>query len=129
MQAAAAEETDHLAWCEERLSELGSRKSYLNPIWYAGSFAIGAVAGVAGDRWNLGFVAETENQVVAHLDSHLAALPEGDLRSREVVQQMRSDEARHADMAVNAGAAALPQPVKSLMRVASGVMTRTAYWI
>lgn len=129
MQSAAAEEVDHLAWCEQRLEELGSRKSVLNPLWYAGSFAIGAAAGVAGDKWNLGFVAETERQVVEHLESHLAVLPEQDHRSREVVEQMKQDESEHAEMAVDAGAAMLPAPVKSLMKLASRVMTRTAYWL
>ena len=129
MQSAADEEVDHLAWCEQRLEELGSRKSILNPVWYAGSFAIGAAAGIAGDKWNLGFVAETERQVVEHLESHLTVLPEQDRRSREVVEQMKQDEAEHARMAVGAGAAALPAPVKSLMKLASRVMTRTAYWL
>lgn len=129
MQSAAAEEVDHLAWCEQRLEELGSRKSVLNPLWYAGSFAIGATAGIAGDKWNLGFVAETERQVVEHLESHLAVLPEQDHRSREVVEQMKHDESEHAKMAVDAGAAMLPAPVKSLMKLASRVMTRTAYWL
>lgn len=129
MQSAAYEEIDHLAWCEQRLEELGSRKSVLNPIWYAGSFAIGAAAGIAGDKWNLGLVAETERQVVEHLESHLAVLPEQDHRSREVVEQMKQDESEHAKMAVDAGAAMLPAPVKSLMKLASRVMTRTAYWL
>ena len=129
MQTAAAEEVDHLAWCEQRLDELSSKKSLLNPLWYTGSFAIGSIAGLAGDKWNLGFVAETERQVVAHLESHLAALPEADLRSKEVVSKMRQDEAAHAEMAVAAGAAALPRPVKSLMKAVSSVMTRTAYWL
>ena len=129
MQSAANQEIDHLAWCEQRLDELGSRKSFLNPLWYAGSFAIGAAAGLAGDKWNLGFVAETEKQVVEHLESHLTVLPENDQRSRELVQQMQHDESAHAEMAVDAGAAALPPPIKSLMRFASRIMTRTAYWL
>ncbi len=129
MEQAAAEEVDHLAWCEQRLEELGDRKSLLNPLWYGGSFVIGSLAGYAGDRWNLGFVAETERQVVNHLDSHLVALPEKDERSREVVAQMRDDEAEHAKMAVGAGAASLPTPVKKLMQGVSSIMTRTAYWI
>ncbi len=129
MQSAAAEEIDHLAWCEQRLEELGSRKSLLNPLWYAGAFAIGVTAGIAGDRWNLGFVRETENQVVDHLENHLAALPQADERSRQVVAQMKTDEAEHAAMAAEAGAAPLPGPVSGLMRLASRVMTRTAYWI
>ena len=129
MATAAAEEIDHLAWCEQRLEELDSRKSLLNPVWYAGSFAIGAIAGLAGDRWNLGFVEETEKQVVEHLENHLAELPEEDVRSREVVAKMQADEARHAQMARNAGASALPEPVRGLMRRVSRVMTRTAFWI
>ena len=129
MQSAADEEVDHLAWCEQRLEELGSRKSVLNPLWYAGSFAIGTVAGLAGDKWNLGFVAETENQVVDHLESHLTVLPENDQRSRELVEQMKKDESAHAKMATDAGAADLPLPVKSLMKFASRIMTRTAYWL
>ena len=129
MQQAAAEETDHLAWCAKRLDELGSRQSYLNPLWYAGSFAIGTAAGITGDKWNLGFVAETERQVVKHLESHLSTLPEADLRSREIVSQMRQDEADHAQMAVDAGAKELPRPIQKIMQFASGIMTRTAYWI
>jgi len=129
MQQAAAEETDHLAWCEQRLEELNDRKSVLNPIWYSGSFVIGSLAGLAGDKWNLGFVAETERQVVAHLEDHLTALPESDQRSREVVSQMRDDEAAHAEMAVSAGAASLPSPLQGAMRMVSRIMTRTAYWL
>jgi len=129
MQQAAAEETDHLAWCEQRLEELNDRKSVLNPIWYSGSFVIGSLAGLAGDKWNLGFVAETERQVVAHLEDHLTALPEADQRSREVVSQMRDDEAAHAEMAVSAGAASLPSPLQGAMRMVSRIMTRTAYWL
>ena len=129
MQQAATEETDHLAWCEQRLNELGSRKSVLNPLWYGASFAVGAISGVAGDKWNLGFVAETEKQVVAHLDDHLGRLPDRDLRSRQIISQMRSDEAGHAEQAVNAGAAELPPVIKGLMTLASRIMTRTAYWI
>ena len=129
MKQASEEEIDHLAWCEQRLEELGGRKSFLNPFWYAGSFAIGTAAGLAGDKWNLGFVAETEKQVVQHLDGHLGKLPKSDLRSREVVAQMKEDEAKHAEEAIDAGAAELPLPVKSLMKIASGVMTRAAYWI
>jgi ubiquinone biosynthesis monooxygenase Coq7 len=129
MQKAAQEEIDHLAWCEQRIEELGGRKSLLNPIWYAGSFAIGTAAGIAGDRWNLGFVAETEKLVVSHLDGHLGKLPENDLRSREVVEQMKTDEGRHAEQAIEAGAADLPPPVKRLMQCASKIMTNTAYWV
>jgi ubiquinone biosynthesis monooxygenase Coq7 len=129
LERAAQEENDHLVWCEQRIEELGSRKSLLNPLWYAGSFAIGAAAGAAGDRWNLGFLAETERQVVQHLDRHLQRLPFQDTRSRAVVTQMKEDEARHADTAVNAGGAELPAPVKALMRLTSRVMTRTAFWL
>ena len=129
MRQAAQEEVDHLAWCEQRIEELGGRKSLLNPLWYAGSFAIGTLAGIAGDRWNLGFVAETERQVVDHLEGHLGKLPEDDRRSREVVAQMKTDEQHHGEQAVAAGAAELPPPIKRLMKCASGVMTRTAYWV
>ncbi len=129
MKLAAAEETDHLAWCEQRLEELNSRRSLLNPLWYGGAFAIGAIAGLAGDKWNLGFVAETEHQVVDHLESHMTALPEQDTRSREVVAQMKLDEATHAAMAIDAGAEKLPAPVKGLMKISAGVMTRIAYWV
>jgi ubiquinone biosynthesis monooxygenase Coq7 len=127
LEAAAQEETEHLAWTERRIEELGGRKSLLNPLWYAGSFAIGAAAGLLGDRWNLGFLAETERQVVAHLESHLDGLPAADDRSREIVAQMREDETRHAGTAVAHGGAELPAPVKTAMRLASRVMTRTAY--
>jgi ubiquinone biosynthesis monooxygenase Coq7 len=129
MQQAAAEENDHLAWCAERLQELDSHVSYLNPLWYIGSFAIGVCAGLAGDKWSLGFVAETERQVVQHLDRHQEKLPAQDHKSRHILQQMRIDEAHHASMATTAGAAALPFPIKILMRVFSSVMTRTAYWV
>jgi len=127
--AAAAEETDHLAWCAERLDELGSRPSLLNPVWYAGSYAIGMLAGLRGDGWNLGFVVETERQVEAHLAEHLQTLPEADLRSRAILQQMKADEARHADNAEQAGAGVLPQPVPSLMAAASKLMKTVAYRI
>ncbi len=123
------EEMDHLAWCETRLQELGSHTSYLNPIWYAGSFAIGLVAGLAGDRWSLGFVAETEKQVENHLESHLEKLPLEDLRSRAIVDQMRIDEIEHGQAAISAGGAVLPEPVKKLMQAISKVMTTTAYKI
>ena len=129
MEQAAQEENDHLAWTAGRISELGGHTSWLNPLWYAGSFSIGALAGIAGDKWSLGFVAETEHQVVRHLDEHLAQLPQEDHRSRAILEQMRIDEAQHATAAIEAGAAALPAPVKGLMRLTSGVMTRTAYWI
>ncbi len=126
---AAREESDHLAWCETRLRELGSRTSLLNPLWYAGSFAIGALAAAFGDRASLGFVAETERQVEGHLDEHLGRLPAGDERSRAIVSVMRADEARHGSSARSAGAVRLPGPVKALMRRTAQVMTRTAYWI
>jgi 3-demethoxyubiquinol 3-hydroxylase len=129
LEEAAREETDHLAWCETRLAELGSRPSLLNPLWYAGSFAIGLIAGSLGDRASLGFVAETERQVEGHLDSHLSSLPAGDARSRAIVAAMRSDEVAHGERALAAGAAVLPEPVRRLMRYASGVMTGTAYWV
>jgi ubiquinone biosynthesis monooxygenase Coq7 len=129
MERAAEEENDHLVWCERRINELGSHKSYLNPFWYAGSFAIGALAGAAGDKWSLGFVAETERQVVRHLDEHLSRLPEHDQRSRAVLEQMKEDEGHHATVALEAGGAELPEPVKKLMSLTSRVMTRTAYWV
>lgn len=125
--AAAAEETDHLAWCADRLDELGSRPSLLNPVWYAGSYAIGVLAGLRGDGWNLGFVVETERQVEAHLAEHLERLPEGDLRSRAILRQMKADEARHAEHAEHAGARILPQPVPTLMAAASKLMKAVAY--
>ncbi|HEX9625645.1 MAG TPA: 2-polyprenyl-3-methyl-6-methoxy-1,4-benzoquinone monooxygenase [Acidiferrobacterales bacterium] len=129
MTEAAQEENDHLAWTEARVRELGGHLSYLNPAWYLGSFLIGAAAGAAGDRWSLGFVAETEHQVVAHLGKHLARLPAQDAKGRAILEQMRRDEARHATVALEAGAASLPEPVKRLMALTSKVMTRTAYWI
>ena len=127
MQRAATEELDHLAWCEQRLSELDSRPSRLSPLWYAGSFAIGAASGVLGDRWSLGFIAETENQVCEHLSAHLDRLPERDARSRAIVERMREEEKAHGEDAVNAGAADLPLPIKRLMRLTAKVMTTTAY--
>ena len=126
LQRAAAEETDHLAWCEQRLNELGGRKSLLNPFWYGGAFTMGLVAGALGDKWNLGFLAETERQVEAHLDGHLQQLPETDARSRAVVEQMKSDESQHAQTAVSHGAATLPMPVQRAMRLAADVMRATA---
>ncbi len=126
---AAAEERQHLQWCELRLSELREQPSRLSPLWYAGSFAIGAVAGIAGDRWNLGFVEETERQVVEHLDQHLGELPKDDARSRAIVTAMKADEARHGDEAAAAGARALPPPLKRLMAAVSGVMKFWAYRI
>jgi ubiquinone biosynthesis monooxygenase Coq7 len=123
------EEMDHLAWCETRLHELGSHTSYLNPLWYAGSFAIGLAAGLAGDKWSLGFVAETEKQVENHLESHLETLPKEDLRSRAIVDQMRLDEITHGQAAKNAGGAHLPEPLQKIMQAMSKVMTTTAYKI
>lgn len=126
---AAHEETDHLAWTRQRLDELGARPSMLNPLWYAGAFSLGLIAGRLGDPLSLGFVAETERQVEAHLDSHLDRLPPADSASKAVVEQMKRDEARHAAQAVNAGAAELPAAAKALMRVASRVMTTVAHRI
>lgn len=125
--AAAAEETDHLAWCGQRLNQLASRPSLLNPLWYAGSYAIGLAAGLRGDGWNLGFVVATERQVEAHLDEHLQSLPPTDARSRAIVAVMKDDEVRHAENACAAGARTLPAPVRAAMRVASGVMKAVAY--
>jgi ubiquinone biosynthesis monooxygenase Coq7 len=123
------EEMDHLAWCETRLQELGSHTSYLNPIWYAGSFAIGLAAGLAGDKWSLGFVAETEKQVENHLEDHLEKLPMEDQRSRAIVDQMRMDEIEHGQAAISAGGAVLPESIKKFMQAISKVMTMTAYKI
>lgn len=129
LQAAAGEERDHLAWCRGRLAELGARPSVLDPIWYAGSFALGLASGLAGDRWSMGFLAETEAQVERHLDGHLAKLPADDARSRAIVLQMREDEARHGSLGRALGAAELPPPVKAAMGIASKVMTGTAYYV
>lgn len=129
MQRAADEEFDHLAWCEQRVNELGENVSKLSPFWYAGAFAIGAASGVLGDRWSLGFIAETERQVCAHLDSHLDSLPPGDARSRAIVERMRDEEEEHGNSAVTAGAAELPAPVKRLMQMTAKIMTNTAYWV
>ena len=125
---AAREENDHLAWTEQRLRELGGRTSLLNPLWYAGAFGLGLLAGRAGDQVSLGFVVETERQVSAHLDGHLQSLPAADLASRAIVAQMRDDESRHADEAAKAGAAELPWPVRGLMRLTAKVMTTTAHY-
>jgi ubiquinone biosynthesis monooxygenase Coq7 len=129
MAKSSDEETDHLAWCEQRLKELDGSVSKLDPLWYAGSFAIGALAGLAGDAPSLGFVGETERQVVQHLDGHLKRLPEQDQRSRVILEQMRDDEARHGAAAERAGGAPMPAVVCACMRLASKVMTSTAYWI
>lgn len=125
--AAAREEEDHLAWCGERLRELDSRPSLLNPLWYGVSFALGAATGLMGDRISLGFVAATEDQVCRHLEQHMSDLPADDARSRAIVSQMRDDEARHGTAALEAGGTAFPQPVKDAMTLVSGVMTATAY--
>lgn len=129
LEQAAREETEHLAWTENRINELGGRKSVLNPLWYAGSFAIGAAAGALGDRWNFGFLAETERQVVHHLDGHLTRLPAGDEKSRAILAAMKTDEARHATGALKHGGIRLPLPARLVMRAASRVMTGTAFWI
>lgn len=129
MEHAAAEENDHLVWCEDRLKELGAETSKLNPIFHAGSFAIGALAGMVSDKVSLGFVAETEHQVVKHLDQHLQRLPENDEKSRQILEQMKQDEAEHGEAAIHAGGVELPLPIKKLMQQTSKIMTRTAYWI
>lgn len=129
LRHAADEETEHLAWTERRIRELGGRKSLLNPFWYGGSLAIGVLAGRLGDAWNLGFLAETERQVGIHLVGHLKRLPQADRKSWAVLEQMKTDEIEHARTAVRLGARELPVPVKLAMKLASGVMTRTAYWV
>lgn len=129
MQEASAEENDHLAWCASRVEALGGRTSVLNPLFYIGSFGIGALAGVMGDKWSLGFLAETERQVVRHLDGHLNRLPAEDGASRAIAEQMRTDEGKHATTAVEHGAAELPEPVKRFMGLSSKVMTTTTYWV
>lgn len=129
MQRAAQEENDHLNWCEQRIHELGTHTSYLNPLWYAGSVAIGATAGLAGDKWSLGFVAETERQVVRHLESHLEQIADNDHKSRAILEQMKKDEGHHATVAVEAGAANLPSAVKKFMSLTSKIMTSTVYRI
>lgn len=129
MERAAQEENDHLAWCESRLKALDNRKSLLNPFWYAGSFLIGAAAGLAGDKWSLGFVAETEHQVEDHLDSHLKRLPSQDSKSRAVLEQMKTDEIHHATVALAAGGAQLPGPIKLAMKLTSKLMTQSVYYL
>ena len=128
MMQAAAEEVDHLAWCEQRLRELDSQPSHLNALWYSGSFMLGALAGLAGDRWSLGFVAETERQVTAHLQQHLRHLPALDSRTRAVLTQMQDDEARHAEEAQSAGAAVLPVLIQKAMKSVSTLLTRSSYY-
>ena len=127
MQKAADEEIDHLSWCKDRLDELDSKPSRLDPFWYAGSFVIGAIAGLAGDAWSLGFLKETENQVEAHLEGHIEKLPPEDMRSRAILNQMKIDEAKHAQMAEDSGARELPGPVRGLMRLTAGAMKAVAY--
>ena len=129
LRQASREETEHLAWCDMRIKELGGRKSLLNPVFYGSSLALGALAGALGDKWNLGFLAETERQVGRHLRQHLSQLPEADADSRAILEQMQTDEARHAESAVQQGAADLPMPVKAAMQIASKLMTRTAYYL
>lgn len=129
MLQSAAEETDHLAWCAQRLAELGGRTSLLDPFWYAGSFAIGVLSGLAGDRHSLGFVAETERQVVEHLAAHLRELPRDDARTRAVIEQISSDEAKHGGTALAAGGVIPPGPVRQLMKLTARVMTTTARWL
>ncbi len=129
MQQSAVEENDHLVWCKERLEELGTHTSYLNPAWYLGSLLIGVLAGLAGDKWSLGFIAETERQVVNHLTDHLHRLPEQDQKSRYLIEQMREDEGHHATVALEAGAAELPKAVRTIMSAISKIMTTTAYWV
>jgi ubiquinone biosynthesis monooxygenase Coq7 len=129
MQQAANEEFDHLAWCEQRLAELDASTSRFSPFWYAGAFAIGAASGALGDRWSLGFIAETERQVCQHLERHFDSLPGNDARSRAILERMHEEEAEHGKKAVNAGAAELPPPVKRLMKLTAKIMTRTAYWL
>jgi ubiquinone biosynthesis monooxygenase Coq7 len=129
LERSAKEENDHLAWCAARLEDLGDRKSLLNPLWYAGSFAMGAAAGLAGDKWSLGFVVETERQVEDHLDEHLAQIPSDDGKTRTVLEQMKADEVHHAQIAHAAGGAELPAPIRSAMRLTSKVMTGTVYWV
>lgn len=129
LKHAAAEEIDHLAWCEARVNELGGRKSLLNPLWYASSFTLGAVAGALGDKWNLSFLAETENQVTEHLQNHLQQLSDADIKTRTIVNQMQQDEAAHASEAIALGAIELPAPAKAGMKIVSKIMTKTAYYI
>ncbi|ALG66827.1 2-polyprenyl-3-methyl-6-methoxy-1,4-benzoquinone monooxygenase [Beggiatoa leptomitoformis] len=129
MHQSAIEENDHLLWCEKRIQALGGRTSVLNPVWYTGSFAMGALAGFVGDKWSLGFVAETEKQVIAHLETHLQTLPIEDQKSRAILEQMKQDEAHHATIALEAGGVPLPMPVQIAMQATAKIMTTTAYWI
>ena len=129
LQQAAEEETEHLAWTSRRLHELGGHLSFLNPIWYGNSLTIGAISGLLGDKWNLGFMAETERQVGIHLESHLKKLPEQDSKSRAIIKQMLADEAKHGEIATKLGGAELPLPAKLAMQISAKIMTKTAYWI
>ncbi len=129
LRQAALEETEHLAWCETRIAQLGGRTSLLNPVFYAGAFTMGAIAGALGDKWNLGFVAETEKQVEAHLASHLDKLPQSDQKTRKIIEQMQQDEAHHADEAKRLGAAELPVVAKALMKQMSSLMTKSTYYL
>lgn len=129
MKRSAEEEVDHLAWCSERVKELGGHTSYLNPLWYLGSLTIGTFAGIVGDKWSLGFIAETERQVVQHLQGHFNRLPSADAKSRAILQQMAEDEAHHGTIAMATGGIELPEPIKLGMQLCSKVMTKTAYWI
>jgi ubiquinone biosynthesis monooxygenase Coq7 len=129
MERSAREENDHLMWCKSRVRELGTHTSHLNALWYGGSLVIGALVGIAGDKWSLSFVAETEHQVVKHLDRHLDRISIRDTRSRAILEQMKKDESRHATVALESGGVELFTPIKSLMGIVSKVMTRTAYWI
>ncbi len=129
MERAAAEENDHLDWCRRRSQEMGARTSYFDPLWYIGSVAIGAIAGKAGDKWSLGFVAETEKQVVKHLDEHLTRITQSDPKTRAILEQMKEDEGRHATNAIESGGKELPIPIKAAMTLVSKIMTKTSYWI
>jgi 3-demethoxyubiquinol 3-hydroxylase len=129
MQQAAFEEGDHLSWCHQRLTELNSHTSYLKPVWYFGSLLIGMSAGIVGDKWSLGFLAETERQVIKHLDGHLQRLPQEDVRSRAILQQMEIDETKHHDTAIQAGAHSLPRWIRSGMRMTAKIMVKSAYWV
>jgi 3-demethoxyubiquinol 3-hydroxylase len=129
LENAAREERDHLAWCESRLNELGGAVSRLNPLFYAGSFALGVASGVLGDKWSMGFLVETERQVEAHLSDHLGRLPENDSKSRRILEAMREDEIHHGQTGIEHGAAKLPAPVQSAMKLVSKLMTRSAYWV
>jgi ubiquinone biosynthesis monooxygenase Coq7 len=129
MEHAASEETDHLAWCAQRIEELGGQPSRLQPLWYAGSFAIGATAGLLGDKWSLGFVAETERQVVNHLTSHESQLPTKDKRSRAIIEKMKADEEEHGQAALDAGGVKFPEPVQQGMAAMSKIMTSVAWWV